>query len=217
MLHGEDLMPFENENTFFRAGLKAKEEFVHSQYELALGKLEKDLGRTMQNYINGRWVESDGGFFEDRFPGDISVVNGRFQKSTKDDARSAIKAARNAHDSWQLFDYQSRCDIFERAASIMSKRKYEMAAMVTLENGKNRYEAMADIDEAIDFLRYYSLQMREKQGYAMDMPSPFPGERPRDLLRPYGVWSVISSFQLPLVHNGGHEHRSNDCRKYGRH
>jgi 1-pyrroline-5-carboxylate dehydrogenase len=124
-------------------------------------------------------------------------VNGRFQKSTKDDARSAIKAARSAYDSWRLFDYQSRCDIFERAASIMSKRKYEMAAMVTLENGKNRYEAMADIDEAIDFLRYYSFQLRDAQGYAMDMPPPFPGERSRDLLRPYGVWSVISPFNFP--------------------
>ncbi len=197
MLHRGDLMPFKNENTFFLAGLKAKEKIVHSRYERALGKLEEDLGRTMQNYINGRWVGSGGGFFEDRFPGDISVVNGRFQKSTKDDARSAIKAARTAYDSWRLFDYQSRRDIFERAASIMSKRKYEMAAMVTLENGKNRYEAMADIDEAIDFLRYYSLQMRDTLGYAMDMPSPFPSERPRDLLRPYGVWGVISPFNFP--------------------
>ena len=56
---------------------------------------------------------------------------------------------------------------------------------------------MADVDEAIDFLRYYSYQMRKNKGYAMDMSSPYPNERPKDLLKPYGVWGVISPFNFP--------------------
>jgi 1-pyrroline-5-carboxylate dehydrogenase len=111
--------------------------------------------------------------------------------------RLAIRAAKSSFDGWRSTDYESRCDIFERAAFILSKRKYEMAAMITLENGKNRYEAMADVDEAIDFLQYYSSQMRVNEGYAMEMPSPYPNERCLDLLRPHGVWGIISPFNFP--------------------
>lgn len=191
-------MKFENENTFLRESQRKNEDTFHSRYERSLRKLEEDLGRTMTNYIDGDWVKSSGGIFEDRFPGDLSILNGRFQKSNREDVRSALKAAKRAFEGWRSVDYQSRCDVIERAAGIMSERKYELAAMVTLENGKNRGEAMAEIDEAIDFLRYYSFQVRETQGYATEMPWAIPREYPRDLLRPYGVWGVIPPFNFPM-------------------
>jgi 1-pyrroline-5-carboxylate dehydrogenase len=190
-------MAFKNENTFYLARQRGNEEIVHSQYERALRDLEQNLGTTVPNYIGGREVTSKGGLFEDRFPGDISIVSARFQKSTQEDVKHAVRAAKSCFNEWQSTDYQSRCDIFEKAGFILSKRKYEMAAMITLENGKNRYEAMADVDEAIDFLRYYSLQMRNNKGYAMDMLSPYPNERVKDLLKPYGIWGVISPFNFP--------------------
>ena len=192
-------MIFENENTFYLAREKGTEELVHSRYERALRDLQENLGETMSNHIGGQPAESSVGIFEDRFPGDISILNARFQKSTEEDMRLAIKAARSSFDLWRSTDYHSRCDIFEKAANIVSQRKHELAAMVTLENGKNRYEAMADVDEAIDFLRYYSSQMRENKGYVMDMPPPYPNELPQDLLRPYGVWGVISPFNFPMA------------------
>jgi 1-pyrroline-5-carboxylate dehydrogenase len=190
---------FKNENTFYQAKEKGEEEIVHSKYERAVRDLEQHLGETMLNYIGGQPTASKGGLFEDRFPGDISILSARFQESVEEDARLAIKAAESAFEGWRSTDYQSRCDIFEKAASLLSERKHEMAAMITLENGKNRYEGMADVDEAIDFLRYYSLQMRENRGYMTDMPPPYPDERPRDLLKPYGVWGVISPFNFPCA------------------
>lgn len=190
-------MAFKNEKTFHLAGRKGAEEIVHSRYDRALSDLEQHLGKIMLNYIGGRKTTSKGGLFQDRFPGDITIVNARFQESAEEDVRLAIKAAKSSFDGWRSTDYQSRCEIFEKAASLLSKRKHEMAAMITLENGKNRYEAMADVDEAIDFLRYYSFQMRGNKGYVTDMPPPYPSERPRDLLKPYGVWGVISPFNFP--------------------
>src|SRR5512136_2242603 len=190
-------MAFKNENTFYLARQKGTEEIIHSQYERALRNLEQNLGKTMPNYIGGQPVESKGGLFEDRFPGDTSIVSARFQKSTEEDVKLAISAAKSCFKGWLSTDYHTRCDIFEKAGFLLSKKKHEMAAMTTLENGKNRYDAMADVDEAIDFLRYYSFQMRKNKGYAMDMPPPYPNELPKDLLKPYGVWGIISPFNFP--------------------
>ncbi|HUW43306.1 MAG TPA: aldehyde dehydrogenase family protein, partial [Thermoplasmata archaeon] len=143
------------------------------------------------------------GVFEDRFPGDLSIVNRKFQKSRKEDARDAVRAAKRSFEPWRRTSFGSRCEIFEKAASIASRRKYELAAMMTLENGKNRTEALADIDELIDFMRFYADQMRINEGYAMDTPPPYPNERPKNLLRPFGVWSVVSPFNFPAAIMGG--------------
>ncbi|MDH4123693.1 MAG: aldehyde dehydrogenase family protein [Thermoplasmata archaeon] len=192
-------MSYRNENTFFRAGQSGRVEIIHANYERALRKLESELGNIFQNYIGGQWAKSRGGLFEDRYPGDLSVLNQKFQLSKQIDARKAINAAKKAFESWRMIDYQERCRIFEHAAFLMSRRKHDLAAIVTLENGKNRYEAMADIDEAIDFLRYYSYQLRINNGYSMDMSPPFPNEHPTNLLKPYGVWAVVSPFNFPFA------------------
>jgi 1-pyrroline-5-carboxylate dehydrogenase len=196
-------MKFRNESTFFRATQKGKVDIVHSKYESALRRVQSDLGSTFRNYIGGEWVGSKGGVFEDRFPGDLSIVNRKFQYSRKEDARRAIAAAGESYPSWRRTGFESRCEIFEKAASIASRRKYELSAILTLENGKNRNEALADIDELIDFMRFYSYQMRINNGFAMDTPPPYPNERPRNLLKPYGVWAVVSPFNFPAAIMGG--------------
>lgn len=192
-------MRFANENTFFKAGTRKNEDLVHSRYERALEDLGGSMGKVYLNYIGKGWRKSRGGISEDRFPGDLSVINCRFQQSTREDVRNAIKVAGKSFDIWRRTDYEDRCTIFEEAATILSKRKYELAAIVTLENGKNRYEAMADIDEAIDFLRYYPYQMRMNKGFSKDTPPPCPNERPRNFLRPFGVWGVVSPFNFPAA------------------
>ena len=54
-------------------------------------------------------------------------------------------------------DYKYRIQIFRKIVELVRKRKFELAAWLTLENGKNRYEAIADVDEA---LRFYQLLHR---------------------------------------------------------
>lgn len=196
-------MRFRNESTFYRAAEKGKVELVHSRYERALKQMAVHLGGTTLNYIGGEWKKSRGGTFEDRFPGDISQVNQRFQSSTAADVKAAIGAAKKAFKSWRLVDFEKRCEIFDRAAAIASRKKYELAAMLTIENGKNRAEAMADVDELIDFMRYYSSQLRQNDGYAREMSPPYPNEKPRNLLRPHGIWAVISPFNFPAAIMGG--------------
>src|SRR5687768_18343284 len=54
---------------------------------------------------------------------------------------------------WRKTDYKYRIQICRAAAAKIADRKFELAAWISYENGKNRYEAIADVDEAIDFIR----------------------------------------------------------------
>jgi 1-pyrroline-5-carboxylate dehydrogenase len=70
---------------------------------------------------------------------------------------------------------------------------------MSLENGKNRTEAMADVDEAIDFCRFYARELDRHEGYEFDTGKPTPREDTTNLLRPYGVFAVIPPFNFPLA------------------
>jgi 1-pyrroline-5-carboxylate dehydrogenase len=79
--------------------------------------------------------------------------------------RKAIAAAKEAFERWGRIDYRERVHVCRVAADIMAQHNFELAAWVSYENGKNRYEAIADIDEAIDFLRYYSEELERNNGF----------------------------------------------------
>ncbi|HEV8595784.1 MAG TPA: aldehyde dehydrogenase family protein, partial [Thermoplasmata archaeon] len=104
-----------------------------------------------------------------------------------------------AFPEWANADPLDRVRVMLRAADIMSDEKYELAALMSFENGKNRFEAVADVDEAIDFLRYYAQQVVDHQGFDVEMGRAVKNERARSVLRPYGVWAVISPFNFPLA------------------
>jgi 1-pyrroline-5-carboxylate dehydrogenase len=88
----------------------------------------------------------------------------------------------------------------------MDKRIYEIAAVISLEVGKNRMEALGDIAEAADLIRYACDQMELNRGFSVKMgKDPLKGyqARNRSVLRPYGVWVVVSPFNFPAALTGG--------------
>ncbi len=179
-------------------GVGRETEF-HKQYEDAVQAFRSKLGATYPIIIGGIEVKSTEGTFADTSPSDTNVTLGYFQKGTREDAKRAVEAAREAFKGWSLVDYEKRVAIFRKAADYMSERKFKLAAEMSFENGKNRYEAMADVDEAIDFLRYYAMQLEENQGYVHEMSKLIQSEHAKSVLRPYGVWSVIAPFNFPLA------------------
>ena len=78
----------------------------------------------------------------------------------------------------------------------MSREKYLFAALLAYENGKNRFEAMGDVDEAIDFMRYYSLNLIENQGFVRFTGKAYKNEESMSVMKPYGVFAVIAPFNF---------------------
>ncbi|MDG6923036.1 MAG: aldehyde dehydrogenase family protein, partial [Nitrososphaerota archaeon] len=189
---------FENENTLGRLKAEGKEDDFHVNYEDAVEELKKQPTSTYPMIIGGSEVFAEG-TFDDISPSDLNRVIGRFQKGTRADAKKAIGAARKAFEYWSQTRYDQRVAIYRKAATFMSISKFKLAAKMSFENGKNRFEAVADVDEAIDFLRYYAEQLDMNKGFEIETGKLAPNEHTKSILKPYGVWSVIAPFNFPLA------------------
>jgi len=172
-------------------------------YDEAIERVNTRLGMTYPLVIGGKEVRARE-TFDDTCPADTRVVLGRFASGTREDARAAIAAARKAYETvWRDLPWKERVASIRRAASNIETRRFEIAALVSLEVGKNRLEAMGDVQETADLMSYYCDQVEEHHGYETPMARLSEKEDNRDVLRPYGVWVIISPFNFPMALAGG--------------
>ena len=179
----------------------SQENMYHIHYEDEVGIMDREMAAGAKAYpiiIDGKRLEARS-HFDDVSPIDSKTIVGRFPRATKENVNDAVEAATRAFHSWSLTDHLGRAKIFEKAAMLMGEAKYRFAAALTYDNGKDRDEAIAEVDEAIDFLHWYVEAMRRHEGYEEEMQRPFEDERPRSVLRPYGVWAVVCPFNFPLA------------------
>ncbi|MFQ5969072.1 MAG: aldehyde dehydrogenase family protein [Nitrososphaerales archaeon] len=193
---------FENESTWFKTLMQKGEEDFHARYEDAVLKVKEELGKTYSIIIDGKRINADG-VFPVLSPIDMRVFVAHFQSGKAGHALTAIDAAKNEFKHWSGTDYKQRIKIFRKAADIMSNKKYELSALLTFENGKNRYESVGDVDEAIDFVRYYAEQMEVINGFVKPTKSAYPDEKSKSVMKPYGVWAVIAPFNFPMALTDG--------------
>ena len=180
-------------------------EELHTQFEAALEKVKASLGREHAMIINGKEQYSSEKF-EDRNPANTDMLLGIFQTGSNDDAQNALAAARKAFPIWSHTPWQERVQLIRKAAKIMDRRTYEMAAIIALEVGKNRMEALGDVAETADLFRYACERMEANNGYVVEMgKDPLSGYQATNfsVLRPYGVWVVVSPFNFPCALTGG--------------
>ena len=190
-------MTFQNENTVFRMAEAGKMGELDREYDGALAEVRKRVGGTYPMLIGGREVTAQS-TFETRDPSTGEAI-ARFPRGTTAEVDAAVKAAHEAQPAWEALGWEARVAVFERAAQLMRERRPMLAALMTIENGKNRVEAYYDVDEAIDFLKYYAWQMREHEGYVTQMGHPFPDEKCVSVMRPWGVFAVVGPFNFPVA------------------
>lgn len=189
---------FDNELTYHTYEQNNAQEEFHEAFEDAVASVKEEFGGTHELRINGERVDT-GEYFNVTSPGDQNIEVGEFTAGDAENVNAAVNAADNVASEWEASDVSSRVEIFRDAADIMRDRKFELAATISLENGKNRTEAMADVDEAIDFLEFYSRELERSNGYNFDTGEPTPGQHTRNLLRPYGVFAVVAPFNFPMA------------------
>ncbi|WP_144902672.1 aldehyde dehydrogenase family protein [Halobellus captivus] len=190
--------PFENELTVFTHRERGTLAEFHRSFEDAVATVEAELGASHPLWIDGERHDTDGTYVVTS-PSDHDLEIGRFAAGTDDDVDRAVEAATAAFDDWRRTHWSDRIELFRTAADRMQDQKYELAATLTLENGKNRFEAMADIDEAIDFLRFYGRELERNDGYEFDTGEPTPRQHCTNALEPFGVFGVIGPFNFPFA------------------
>jgi 1-pyrroline-5-carboxylate dehydrogenase len=180
-------------------------EELHTQFDAAVRKLKGNLGKEYGMIIDGKDAFADEKF-EDHTPIDTSVCLAVMQKGNEQHAHAALAAARKAFPKWSGMKWQERVKLLEKAADLIEERIFDMGAAMAMEVGKNRMESLGDIAETADLVRYSCFQMRKNRGYIVKMgKDPLVGYNSTNtsVLRPYGVWLVISPFNFPTALTGG--------------
>jgi RHH-type transcriptional regulator, proline utilization regulon repressor / proline dehydrogenase / delta 1-pyrroline-5-carboxylate dehydrogenase len=110
----------------------------------------------------------------------------------------AVEAAVRAQQDWDESGGEKRAAILERAAVLYEEQTAALVARCVREAGKTLPDAIGEVREAVDFLRYYAV--RARQDFTHEAPLPGPtGERNLLRLRGKGVFGCISPWNFPLA------------------
>ncbi len=180
-------------------------EDLHKGFDRAVAALKANLGKEYGMIIDGRDVFADEKF-EDRSPVNTNWTLAIMQKGNAAHANMAIAAARKAFPAWSRTPWKKRVQLVRKAASLIEKRIFDLGAAMALEVGKNRMESLGDVQETAD-LMYWSAQMvEENNGFIKPMgKDPLVGYDSTNIsvLKPYGVWLIVSPFNFPFALTGG--------------
>jgi alpha-ketoglutaric semialdehyde dehydrogenase len=150
-----------------------------------------------RNFINGRWVASHSArSSERRNPANLDEVIGVIPLSTREEAREAVAAAREAFLPWRDTPAPSRGRIVAKAALLMEQQKEELARLLTREEGKSIKDSLGEVQKSINILEFMAGEARRIGGETL--PSEFPKNFAYTLKQPLGVVAAITPWNFPV-------------------
>jgi 1-pyrroline-5-carboxylate dehydrogenase len=178
--------------------LSADNAEVRAGFDAAIAEVAGALGGDHAMRIGGR-ARPGADMMERRSPADDRVLVARVASGSAADVDDAVAAARAAFPAWSRTPWVERARLIERAAEIIRERRYQLSVWLIWEMGKNRVEALGEIEETADLLAYYADQMRSNGGFVREMAKLAPTDHNVSVLRPYGVWAVIAPWNFPYA------------------
>jgi 1-pyrroline-5-carboxylate dehydrogenase len=178
---------------------------MHTRFEAALSDVRGRLGAKHGLHIDGEDVLT-ASVREKRSPIHRDWALGSFAQAGEADVERAMLAAQQAFPRWRATPPAERIVLLRRVAQLIEERVYTIAAALTLEVGKNRMEALGEVQETADFFNVYCDDFLQQQGFDRSLPNdPLPNavSRNRSVMKPYGVWVVINPFNFPFALAGG--------------
>lgn len=173
-------------------------EDLHRELDGAIERVKATFGHSYPLMIGGREARA-ASEFESRSPVDTRILLGRFQSASREQVREAIAAAKTAFPAWSARPWRERVALLKKVADGIRQRRWELSALMGYESGKNRLECVGDVEESADLIQYYCDQLEQHHGFEMKLGTLGPGEDNSSVMRPYGVWAVISPFNFPMA------------------
>ena len=175
---------------------------IHKDFNETYARMKAELGYDVPSIVAGREVRS--GKTNQKFnPAKTTELIAKYHVVSEADLNEAFTASRTAQKAWAKTPWQERIAITQKAADIIRERRMKIAVLMTLEVGKNRMESLGDAEESADLLSYYALQMEQANGFIQPLGKLSPNENTKDVLRPFGVFSVIAPFNFPMALGAG--------------
>ena len=133
-----------------------------------------------------------------REPADNRRVVGEVVWATEAQARQALEVAYRAQPRWNAAGAAARATVLERAADLFESNAPELLALCVREGGRTLPDAVSELREAVDFLRYYAAQAKREFATPTRLPGP-TGESNELSMHGRGVFLCISPWNFPLA------------------
>ena len=184
------------------ATLSANNEELQAAMDEAIDRVKSTwLEKEFPLWINGQEVYTETKLTTFS-PIDTNIKLGIFQMGDRSHTQQAIAAAKVAVSDWKATPWQERVALTRKAAEMFGDRSFDLSALMILEVGKSRLEALGEVEETADLLRYYADAMEKNHGFVNELGKLNPAdstEHNYSYLQPYGVWAVISPFNFPMA------------------
>jgi RHH-type proline utilization regulon transcriptional repressor/proline dehydrogenase/delta 1-pyrroline-5-carboxylate dehydrogenase len=134
----------------------------------------------------------------DTSPFDRRITVGTTFEATAEEVDRMARAAHAAQPGWDALGGEARAKLLERAADLYEEHAEEFFSLCIREAGKTLIDAVLEVREAVDFLRYYASEARRQFSNPMLLPGP-TGEQNELRLHGRGVFASISPWNFPLA------------------
>ena len=185
------------------ATMSADNEELQAAYDEAAERARAELGKYYPVVVNG----------EERWRDEIATRSPRRSTRTSSSASSLrpprrtsttpSRPRRPSSSSGTAWAGRSGCGSCARSPTSWRTGLYELAALMAFEVGKSRLEALGDVQETAELIRWNCDEMEKHDGFRVPMSGLGAAGDYYDVLRPYGVWAVISPFNFPMALSGG--------------
>jgi acyl-CoA reductase-like NAD-dependent aldehyde dehydrogenase len=154
--------------------------------------------RTLQNFIDGEWVESTGASAREI----VSPVTGEkladAPNASREDLDRAVSAARAAQPKWSALSAWDRARICHAIADLIEEQQDEFARELALEQGKPfKAEALPDIEETAENFRIAAEDVKRLESAVV--PSQDVNKRILTFRVPNGVYGCITPWNFPTL------------------
>ena len=153
--------------------------------------------RTVQDYVGGKWIDSNATTFGDVHNPATAEKIGRVPLGGAADVDRAVRAAQAAFPAWRAIPPVQRARYLFKLRNIMEDRFEDLARTVTLEHGKTLDESRSSVRRAIENVEVACAIPTTMQGAALeDIATGIDCESIR---QPLGVFAAITPFNFPAM------------------
>ena len=131
-------------------------------------------------------------------PHDRRLNVGTVFEASAADVDLMVRAGHSAQQDWDALGGEARAKLLDRAADLYEEHRELFFSLCIREAGKTLIDAVLEVREAVDFLRFYASEARRQFTRPMPLPGP-TGEQNELRLHGRGVFASISPWNFPLA------------------
>lgn len=148
-------------------------------------------------YLDGKWIGNDYEVFTEVINPATKEVLGAVPTGGAYEAEQAVDAAHQAFKTWSKKTADERYQLLMKWNQLINENKYEIARIMTMEQGKPLKEALGEVQYANGFISWYAEE--GKRIYGETIPASHPNKRILVRKEPVGVIGAITPWNFPAA------------------